>query len=737
MNDLIELGHSSLSSPQSPNWRQYLPSSKLWPVYLCWLLMMVANALSVYLIDFSSSALAISALQGLMLGEFALATIVGGLFGRTWIAGWLLSSLLVIIATVICCGVDSALARRTMVYNDFSRLVLCSFWPLLMLSACAPLIAMRGLRGWSLTLEQSTAVPKRTATVEDLLLLSLIVASCITITRWMEEMIPGVDAPRIYFVTGLFFGFSSLFVVPAVAVTFRARNWTERVIGWLGMTVLVFIACFAISALISPSFSFTADLAYVAVGVPIAAITMMVGGVSLLLSGVKVTHFAASGKSDLSLSEQGEDPLITTLQPSQIQADRLQSRVLSGVVVSCALVSVGLIHSWNLKHLRFLESVQRFQTTFPNQVSELTIHGDEVVGLTLVPTTTDYDLERYRGSSQNSLERVSLAGTKITDDAIDKLVYFPKLKHLDLSDTAITNAGLQKLEKLSNLTTLSLAGTKVDLALALQVSSKLGVRELDVSGTGITDAQLNGELTIADDLSLNLGRNPITDSGIAELLKNGVRLKRLDLSDTNIDGSGLTSTNCPSALNLDRTKITDANLIKILDKRICRDVSIRSTNVTAAILPSVIPFWGLSLRLGAGNITEQDLINLPPSTRFGRLSLNDIKFKGDFLKNGKFRFESLDLSHSGITDGALQNVVRNSYVFFMDLSHTEITDAGLAGLSCQAADLRHTKVTVEGIRKTQHLGRIFIHHDQFPAAELATLRNTNVVIDGEETDRVW
>jgi uncharacterized protein YjbI with pentapeptide repeats len=206
------------------------------------------------------------------------------------------------------------------------------------------------------------------------------------------------------------------------------------------------------------------------------------------------------------------------------------------------------------------------------------------------------------------------------------------------------------------------------------------------------------------------------------------------VSDTTIDGSSLVSTNCPSALNLDRTKITDANLIQILNKRFCRDVSIRSTSITAAIFPSVIPFWGLSLRLGEGNITEQDLINLPPSTRFSYLSLNDAKFTGGFLQTGKFQFESLDLSRSGVTDSALQNMVNLSYVYCFDLSHTNITDAGLASLTCQEVDLRHTKVTFDGIKKAQHLGRILIDHDQFPAQQLAKLRNTNVAIDGERTD---
>lgn len=165
----------SSNSPTKPRlWM--LPSRKLWPVYLCWLLMMVATAVDSYLHEFTTSALVMSAMQGVFLGEFALAAIIGGLYGRTWIAGWLVAVFLTCFATVICYCVDFFAARYSPFASDYSRLVLCSFWPLLMLSVCAPMIAMRGLRGWSLTLAEDTAIPKQTSTVEDLLLLSLIVA---------------------------------------------------------------------------------------------------------------------------------------------------------------------------------------------------------------------------------------------------------------------------------------------------------------------------------------------------------------------------------------------------------------------------------------------------------------------------------------------------------------------------------------------------------------------------------
>jgi Leucine-rich repeat (LRR) protein len=49
----------------------------------------------------------------------------------------------------------------------------------------------------------------------------------------------------------------------------------------------------------------------------------------------------------------------------------------------------------------------------------------------------------------------------------------PNLKHLELSDTPITDAGLKHLAKLSNLETLHLTGTSVTEAGVQRLQSQL------------------------------------------------------------------------------------------------------------------------------------------------------------------------------------------------------------------------------------------------------------------------
>lgn len=699
---------------------------KLWPVLVCWVLMMVCTVVGALAFEYSQSATVETVVQGLFLGEFALAAIVGGLVGRTWIVGWLVSVFLVIFATLLCCGVDAYTAWYLSFYDDgFSRLALCSFWPLLMLASCAPMIAMRGLRGWSLTLGESTSIAKHPSSLEDLFLLSVIVASCISLARLIEEVTPGLAAPQLFLIAGFFGGFSLLFVVPSVALTFRLRSWPLRLAGWSGMAVAAMSACLILTWTMNESFNFRQEFSYVVIGTCAAACTMIVGGLSMLFSGVKLTHFDRSpnNKESEFTDIDASDPIASLHRP------KFQGRLLTGLVAIVAIANVSALNFAQFRRLAFFRDIQTYDERFPGQVTELTIRDDEVVGVTFAPTSTDDALDRYR-NSHNVLERLSLSHSEITDAAIDKLSYFPKLKHLDLSHTAITNIGLEKLSSIGSLSTLSLANTSVDLDTALRIARQLGVTDLDVSGIGVTDDDLNSDLVLDPSLALRLSHNPITDIGVANLLKNTNRLRNLDLSDTSIDGSGLVSVKCPSSLVLDRTAVTDATLTQILNAGSRNGVSIKETAITAAVLP-LLAVKNLRLTLGDGKIGEQDLENLPAGAYFQHLALNSKKFTGDFLQWGKIRFQTLDLSHSGVTDEALSKFSVVQYVYYINLSYTDITDKGLAVVSCQEVDVRHTKVTAPGLLEFLQFGKIYIDHNQFTPEELVSLRNSKVVVDGE------
>ncbi len=216
-----------------------------------------------------------------------------------------------------------------------------------------------------------------------------------------------------------------------------------------------------------------------------------------------------------------------------------------------------------------------------------------------------------------------LAGTQTNDESLKLFSGNYKLKQLDLSRTRVTSAGLLHLP--SSLERLWLAHLQIDLQSAAQYfdRARMSLRTLDLSYCQIDDAQLAACKGFAYGLTrMSLAGNPITDEGVASLLDRCDAIFHLDLSDTQSEGAVLEHANCPSRLALDGTKITDSQLSAMLAKPSwkCDYLSLKRTPITAAVLPALSGI-GLSLELGQGLITEQDLLGLSVGS-FAHLALN-------------------------------------------------------------------------------------------------------------------
>jgi hypothetical protein len=294
--------------------------------------------------------------------------------------------------------------------------------------------------------------------------------------------------------------FSCLFTVPAVAITFRTGSWLWRLVGWVGLALTSLAACFILNWLMDMSPGNRFDLILTLAGIGVAWLVMFVGAAALLASGVKLTHFApvaatpvpvpasetsAPATPTAAASESFDDLAGTSAETNRTtdksSVARRQARLLTAVVgVSALLSALGLNFS-TYRQTEFLRSVQKYREVTGLMVSDCTIRGDTVIGLSLAPEATDFDLDRFVGSS-STIERLSLSGTQITDAGIEKLSLLPVLRQLDVSNTAITNRGLQKLSKLPVLSVLSVANSKVDFEQALVTAEQLQIRSLVVSG---------------------------------------------------------------------------------------------------------------------------------------------------------------------------------------------------------------------------------------------------------------
>jgi hypothetical protein len=92
---------------------------------------------------------------------------------------------------------------------------------------------------------------------------------------------------------------------------------------------------------------------------------------------------------------------------------------------------------------------------------------DQIAGVQLIKVLGGK--VQYDNALQQAVVEVDLSHTKVTDDNLDVLHEFPKLRVLDLSATRVTDAGLEQVADLTELQQVNLTQTAV---------SKAGVKKL-------------------------------------------------------------------------------------------------------------------------------------------------------------------------------------------------------------------------------------------------------------------
>jgi hypothetical protein len=118
-------------------------------------------------------------------------------------------------------------------------------------------------------------------------------------------------------------------------------------------------------------------------------------------------------------------------------------------------------------------------------------------------------------SNIEELTALDLSGShSVTDDGIRHLAKLTKLRHLDLSGTAITDLGLDVLRNLPALETISLAGTRVTDSGAAHLSGCHELRDVNLGMTRTGDGAIRALAGKAHLRQLRTG-NAVTDEGLA------------------------------------------------------------------------------------------------------------------------------------------------------------------------------------------------------------------------------
>ncbi len=133
---------------------------------------------------------------------------------------------------------------------------------------------------------------------------------------------------------------------------------------------------------------------------------------------------------------------------------------------------------------------------------------------------------------------LNLNDTGLTDADLERLQGMPELASLNLSANQITDVGLSRLEKLTHLHTLYLTDNPISDAGLHHLGPLADLKDLGLSGTRITDAGLTDLIGHKKLEKLTLGGPTITDRSL-ETLKCFRGLRVLTLVKTGVSDSSV------------------------------------------------------------------------------------------------------------------------------------------------------------------------------------------------------
>jgi hypothetical protein len=181
------------------------------------------------------------------------------------------------------------------------------------------------------------------------------------------------------------------------------------------------------------------------------------------------------------------------------------------------------------------------------------------------------------------MEMILIRAPGVTDQGFAALSLGPELWGLQLSETSVADATLQRLAAgAPGLHFIDLSRTKVTDAGLVHLQSVHQLSDLDLSGTAITDAGLASLAQVRGLQSLDLSKTMVTDTGLAQLASLA-NLDSLNLTDTQITDSAIEALKESPvlSLHLDNTRVTDDTLEILATWPRMDELELRGTQVTA------------------------------------------------------------------------------------------------------------------------------------------------------------
>ena len=664
------------------------------PLAILLLIFLVANAVAAYLFAWSPIFLGnfgVFQTYACFVAQAGIYCVLSGMLGRAWISSFLIGAVWAVAAALVFC-----------VYSTSAEIAafICGFIPLLLFCGCLPFLLLRSWFGWHLYRNHEPYVEPYTLRMGDIFVATTVVAGMTAMAVSSYNFLyTGEDADRVsramglLLVLGVATVLASVAVVPVTIMYFRASTRRRRAIVLLGFGaagLMAWTGFFAGAALLSQ----VDPLSLIAQVLPPAITSVVIFSTGLVVvraSGYRWVVLKASTTSTAS----GE-VLSPAVQPSARRAYGRRNLVATlGIVAGSILLSLSI------------SAIQQIRSSIARTYAELNGKlvkdggylehvGHVPIALKVGNSATDSTLPDL--SQLAELGKISFAGSQITEATLNSITKLGALRDIDLSYTAINDKALDCYDRKRYGCRLSLAGTQVTIEGINRVLERCRFNQLDVGSLNITDDSL-AKLAVSELKALVLKGNPITDLSLPHL----ATIASLDLSDTKCTGTGLGQLTKATSLVLDNTCVDDAAIKQLLgSNKVLSQISLRNTHVTDSILVTLQQTASLAeLAIGDGQITREGLLAVafaPPE----RLSLNSKKFDASLFEVWHPSVRRLDMSDSAVSDEDVASLKNVRGLTELSLANCNVSDAclpTLAALGVSKLDLTGTQVTASAVAK--------------------------------------
>lgn len=359
-----------------------------------------------------------------------------------------------------------------------------------------------------------------------------------------------------------------------------------------------------------------------------------------------------------------------------IRPKKQVSPIIAAGLALVLAASVGLFAAFN--RVREQEKTEKKQEQIEKQeasLAKLNVNLDEA-SLSIIDSRSITDeilieqLKIYSG-----YQELDLSDSRVSDKGIQMLVGLPRLKTLVLRRCyKVTDAGMDSLSRIRTLAEVDVRETKVTTDGIAKLVNLPELESLWISGKNLGDecCALVGQmkhlvLLQADDTDFG-------DSGIQKLLPLAKHLKQL---------------------RLDHTRVGDAGLKTIGEFKQLVRLNLADTKVTDKGIPSL------------GGLSQMRQLNLQ-NNKIGDKSLPSITKMS--------ALEELNIAGCEITDAGAKIIGQMKTLLILNLADTDITDAGLPNLY----GLHHLmKLNLRGTHATE--GAITILEEKLPDCKIEPL----------------